>query len=226
VTIPAVSTLQAAIYPEWQARPHDLLWLRDPKALIPLAPATRPSWAVDDWMAAAPVVVRRQKLDDSSLLPVGLRGRERHQRLAASVSCAAITHYLSPEMLARTSRIQFDVPALEALAMVRPLLDALGLPWGPAGGVGFALATGLPVVHAASDLDLVLRAASPLDQSQTDHLAALLHCTACRIDLQIDTGRGGFSFAEWMTGRERVLLKTDNGPLLICDPWEQAAQAA
>jgi phosphoribosyl-dephospho-CoA transferase len=226
VTIAAASERKLALGPHWQARPHDLLWPSDPKALMPLAPASLPSWASTDWMAVAPVVVRRQKLDDSDLLPVGLRGRERNQRLAACVPRDAVTHIVSPEMLAQASGIPLDFPALEALATVRPLLDALGVPWGPTGGVGFALATGLPVLHAASDLDLLLRAASPLDRAQTDVLAALLHGAACRIDLQIDTGLGGFSFAEWMAGRERVLLKTDRGPLLLRDPWQAALQPA
>lgn len=226
MTIAAASKLQLAADPHWQARPHDLLWLSDPKALMPLAPAPRPAWATADWMALAPVVVRRQKLDDWRLLPVGLRGRERNQRLAACVPRDAVTHIVSPEMLAQASGIPLDFPALEALATVRPLLDALGVPWGPTGGVGFALATGLPVLHAASDLDLLLRAASPLDRAQNDLLAALLHGTACRIDLQIDTGLGAFSFAEWLAGRGRVLLKTDNGPLLLRDPWQAVAQPA
>jgi phosphoribosyl-dephospho-CoA transferase len=226
MTSPAISTTTRLQSAALQPRPHDLLWLADAAALMPLTLAPLPCWASAEWIMAAPVVVRRQKLDDPTLLPVGLRGRERNQRLASFVLRDAIRRYVSPEMLAQGADSPSELPALQALAMARPLLDALGLAWGPTGGVGFALATGLPVLHATSDLDLVLRAAAPLDSSQRDHLAALLHCTACRIDLQIDTGLGGFSFAEWMAGRGHVLLKTDTGPLLVRDPWKQAMQPA
>lgn len=208
-------------------RPHDLLWLTDADALVPLTEHSLPSWADAEWIAAAPVVVRRQRLDDPAWLPVGLRGRERSHRLAACVPHAAIARCVSPEMLARQTDIPSNgIVALETLAASRTLLNGLGLPWGPAGGVGFMLATGLPVLHAQSDLDLVLRAASPLDRRQTALLSRMMRDAACRIDLQIDTGIGGFSFAEWQAGRARILLKTDTGPVLTPDPWQVEAQAA
>ncbi|HWT70672.1 MAG TPA: malonate decarboxylase holo-ACP synthase [Oxalicibacterium sp.] len=207
-------------------RPHDLLWLADAGALMPLAPQPLPSWASADWIMQAPVVVRRQKLDNAALLPVGLRGRERNQRLAACVPLAAVVRCIRPEMLAQLSIALHGIAALETLTASRPLLDDLGLAWGPTGGTGFMLATGLPVLHAQSDLDLVLRAPSPLDRGQTSLLSKLLREAACRIDLQIDTGFGGFSFAEWQAGRGRVLLKTDTGPVLTRDPWQAEMQAA
>lgn len=208
-------------------RPHDLLWLSDPSALRTSAPL--PSWAHADWLATTPVVMRRQKLDDPVLLPVGVRGCERSHRAAAYLPRHAVARCVRPEALAQLDTHDFpstDIDALTALARLRPMLDATGLPWGPTGSVGFALATGLPVLHAHSDLDLVLRAASPLGTSQIALLSPLLDYAACRIDLQIDTGVGGFSFAEWMAARGRVLLKTDIGPLLTSDPWQAMAQTA
>ncbi len=202
-------------------RPHDLLWLAEPAALIASGPL--PEWATADLIANTPVVVRRQKLHDPDLLPAGLRGQERHQRLAAFAHRSAITRHVSPEALSQldiATVLPFnDNAALTALLALQPALEAIGLPWGPTGSVGFALATGLPVLRAHSDLDLVIRATSPLDAEQTSRLASLSHDTACRIDLQIDTGTGGFSFAEWIASRGRVLLKTDIGPQLTSDPW-------
>ncbi|RYE39575.1 MAG: hypothetical protein EOP21_10510, partial [Hyphomicrobiales bacterium] len=49
-----------------------------------------------------------------------------------------------------------DWPALHALRHIRPVMDAVGLPWGVAGSVGFELASGTAVLHQDSDLDLVL----------------------------------------------------------------------
>lgn len=209
-------------------RPHDLLWLADATALTSTAPL--PDWANAGWMAKAPVVMRRQRLDDAAMLPVGLRGRERHQRFAARLPRHAVARCVSPEALMQavtaTTLPSNDVAALAALMTLRPALDATGLSWGPTGGVGFALATGLPVLHADSDLDLVLRAMSPLTVQQIELLSPLTNYTACRIDLQIDTGAGGFSFAEWMAARGCVLLKTGAGPLLTGDPWQTETHTA
>jgi phosphoribosyl-dephospho-CoA transferase len=68
------------------------------------------------------------------------------------------------------ARRRASVPALVALAAAAPWLDALGLPWGPVGGIGFELATGIPVLTAASDVDLLVRAAGPRDLGSSDRL--------------------------------------------------------
>ena len=112
------------------------------------------------------------------------------------------------------------VITLRALA---PKLDALGWSWGPTGGAGFALASGLPVLHADSDLDLVLRMPNAPSAAQRDQLAHVLAETECRVDLQIDTGRGGFAWRDWLASPRQTLLKTDHGPHLVADPWSEFA---
>jgi len=57
---------------------------------------------------------------------------------------------------------------------------------------------------------------------RVEHIAllnALQSSSLCRIDIQIDTGNGGFSFAEWVARRKTVLLKTGIGPVLTANPW-------
>ncbi|WP_058050405.1 malonate decarboxylase holo-ACP synthase [Janthinobacterium sp. Ant5-2-1] len=198
-------------------RTHDLLWvsgLPDGAAL--------PAWADSAWLQAAPLVVRRASMAPGRI-PVGMRGMLRSERHACEVDAAAVVRCVTPEMLAHAPVPVFSCAALDALRQVAPLLDAMGWPWGPTGGVGFALASSLPVLRADSDLDLVLRIAAPPDATQAEALRAIAAAvTACRLDLQIDTGRGGFAYAEWAAGRERVLLKTDRGPVLTATPWELA----
>ena len=41
---------------------------------------------------------------------------------------------------------------------------------------------------------------------------ALLQAAPARIDMQVDTGHGGFALAEWAGQADRVLLKTARGP--------------
>ena len=117
------------------------------------------------------------------------------------------------------------LPALRTLAELAPTLDESGLAWGPTGSVGFQLASGLPVLRMASDLDLLVRAPAPLGAEQLSLLQALGNGAGCRLDVQIDTGHGGFALAEWLRGGASVLLKTDRGPVLTSDPWQTAPSA-
>jgi phosphoribosyl-dephospho-CoA transferase len=198
-------------------RPHDLLWLRSPCA----PDGTLPAWAVADW----PVVVRRAELQQPGRIAVGVRGRERAQRHASWVAATDVARALSPEALARQASegcAGSAVAALEALRTLAPYLDEIGLPWGPAGSTGFTLATGAPVLRADSDLDLLVRAPAAPSAPQLARLKALQGRVACRLDIQIDTGAGGFALNEWLAGRRQVLLKTARGPLLVADPWQGA----
>ena len=204
-------------------RPHDLLWIADENALSFIG--ARPDWLPPDWLLRAPLVVRRDSRADPALcLPVGLRGLQRRERCAAIAARGAVLRTVTPEMLAaRACEIDADgVPALAALAVLAPALDAIGLVWGPTGGVGFYLASGLPVLRPDSDLDLLVRAPQALDAAQTAALAAL-QANGCRIDIQVDTGHGAFALAEWGKNSGRVLLKTAAGPVLTGAPWQVAA---
>lgn len=201
-------------------RPHDLLWLADMAGLSSASPL--PCWATPEWLAVAPVVMRRECVSDPDCIPVGLRGQIRSQRHQAYLSRQAVMKCVSPESLVAGlawSGHSGALPALEALETLAPALSAVGLPWGPTGGVGFALASGLPVLHLDSDLDLVVRAFDPLSADQTALLLALRSSPLCRIDLQIETGHGAFSLSEWANGHRKVLLKSDRGPILTADPW-------
>jgi len=213
---------RCAISPDAMFRPHDLLWVRAP---LSLAGPALPEWVDADW----PVVVRRAEPLDPEAIPVGLRGRERHQRHAAWLDRAQVSDALSPEALASAlwARVPDPVPAaLEALRTLAPYLDEIGLPWGPSGSAGFALATGIAVLRPDSDLDLLIRAAAAPTARQTNGLKALQGLVPCRLDIQIDTGVGGFALNEWLSGRRRVLLKTARGPFLVADPWQSVESEA
>lgn len=201
--------------PQSHPNPHDLLWTTDDAALSFDGP--RPHWPL-----TGPVVVRRETRTDG-LLPVGLRGTTRSQRCKAYLPAGAVLRRVTPEMLARDARGQRGYPCLDALATLAPLFDTLGLAWGPTGGVGFFLASGLPVLREGSDLDLLLRAPQRLTDPQVALLASMQAAGPCRVDIQVDTGHGAFALAEWLRRPRRLLpkllLKTGAGPLLVTDPW-------
>ncbi|CAJ0814858.1 Phosphoribosyl-dephospho-CoA transferase [Ralstonia wenshanensis] len=203
-------------------RAHDLLWVSETPVATGGAPL--PDWAITACRQGAPVVVRRALRGNDGAVPVGLRGGARHERCAATVSASSITRVVSPEALAATTAsIAPDAPfaALRTLRALAPKLDALGWAWGPTGGAGFALASGLPVLHADSDLDLVLRMPHAPSAAQRNQLVQVLAETKCRVDLQIDTGRGGFALRDWLASPHQTLLKTDHGPHLVADPWSE-----
>ena len=113
---------------------------------------------------------------------------------------------------------------VDEIAAAYERLDADGVRWGIGGGVGFALATQLPVLRADSDLDLIVRTE---DQDEfmrvAEVLARMLDSMSTRVDVQIDTPAGGFAFAEWRRTGGPVLLKTSSGPVLLPDPWQTEA---
>ena len=201
--------------------PHDLLWIRQIQDLV-LATAL-PAWACG--RAPTPVVVRRERCEDPSLIPVGLRGRTRSERHVAYLPRDRVLLRVVPERLAQTqawTRFPYfaDFSCIRALAGLAPRLDATGLTWGITGSVGFALATGSVAMRPDSDLDLLLRVARPMSRREATELEATLQIFPVRIDVQVDTSRGAFALSEWASGRRRVLLKTNGGPILVDDPWQ------
>lgn len=205
---------------EAQHRPHDLLWGLTPDAL----PAQAPTWAHQIAQAGLPVVVRRAA-HETDCIPVGLRGTTRAERMAAWLEPAAVRRQLSPEAL-RVSSDCRDLPVFSTLAAIEPLLDDLGLPWGPTGAAGYELASGWPALHAGSDLDLLIRCAAPLSRDQAGALLTSLQGQAlCRLDILLETPLGGVALADWAANAPKVLLKTAAGPQLVSDPWPEARAA-
>jgi phosphoribosyl-dephospho-CoA transferase len=206
---------------DWRA--HDLLWL-DVSAAFEAA-GELPGWLDEGWLRRAPLVVRRETVA-AGRIPVGVRGLQRNRRCKGYLAPAAVMRRTTPEMLARgvapdarLGAAARALPCIAALLALAPRLDALGLGWGPAGGAGFWLASDLPVLRPDSDLDLLVRAPRPLDPDQLAALRALQHGAACRLDIQVDTGHGGFALMDYAGGARRTLLKTAHGPLLVADPW-------
>jgi phosphoribosyl-dephospho-CoA transferase len=213
-------------------RPHDLLFLRPGAAFEPCSAGTA-AWLDAAWLAQAPLVVRRATVD-AGRAPVGARGLARNQRCAGTIALAAVARRVTPEDLAqgvlmaagvaadRLAGAAAALPCVAAVLALAPRLAELGLDWGPAGGAGFWLASGLPVLGPGSDLDLLVRVPHLPARETLAALCALQDRAACRIDVQLDNGIGGFALQETARGG-KVLLKTAAGPLLVANPWDAPA---
>ncbi|TKJ72542.1 phosphoribosyl-dephospho-CoA transferase [Pseudomonas sp. CFBP13508] len=199
---------------------HDLLWGMTPAQL----PADPPQWAVEVLTAGQPVVVRRA-LSEEGLVAVGVRGVLREQRLAAFMPLDSIARRVSPEALCHVDSPR-DLPVMQALKQLRPLLDNCGWVWGVSGSVGFELASGFRAMHAASDLDLILRAPQMITRNQACKLVELFDQAVCRVDMQLQTPFGAVALREWASGSSRVLLKNAHQAALVTNPWHPQEQAA
>jgi phosphoribosyl-dephospho-CoA transferase len=200
--------------------PHDLVELASPEALV--LDAAAPGW-VGPSLARAPFAVVRRAARRGALVPVGVRGSSRGERLAAWLPESRAVRRLRPEDLAaRRGWRGRDAPQLSALDAVEALLAAHGLAWGPAGSVGFELATGVACVGPESDVDLVVRAPTALPRVVAWRLQAALAALPVRIDAQLETPAGAVALAEYAAGAPRVVLRTLDGPRWVATPWEPA----
>jgi phosphoribosyl-dephospho-CoA transferase len=159
-------------------------------------------------------------------MPVAVRGVAHEERFAAFVPVAEITDRLSPEILTYSRhfidpRRQDEVPALAALGQVAPLLSRRGYRWGPGGSVAFEMATRLRAATPSSDLDLILRQDRRLQQEAAKDLLEVLAEAAApaRIDVVLETPRGGVSLAELAAMAHQVVVRTPEGARLFPDPW-------
>jgi phosphoribosyl-dephospho-CoA transferase len=209
---------------------HDLLRLGDSNALVDRSPA--PGW-VSEALSRAPWVVVRRAAMEGELVPVGVRGQSRSERFAAFVHLSSIVESVSPEDLAssrawkKAVRLN-ELPAMRALLQVDATLEGSNLHWGPSGSVGFELASGAPVAHRTSDLDLVVRMSDLLIPPRTTRkLLALLQgieTTGVRADLLLETMEGAVALLEYAGGGPNLLLRTVYGPRLIPHPGGQHTQ--
>ncbi|MFH0300103.1 malonate decarboxylase holo-ACP synthase [Bradyrhizobium sp. 31Argb] len=209
-------------------RPHDLVWIDDPRSFIAATPTPTPAWVATTLAAELVMVVRRGRVSPG-LIPVGVRGSARDERFAGAVASGSITRRVRPEDLLSqrqepTQARRDAMPALEGFYAVMSAWADLNLPWGPVGSVGFELATGVPVATASSDLDLVVYAASYLSEQDGNLLLEAVAGIDAVADIQVETPQGGFSLREYCDGRSlRRRLKTcDGGARLVRDPWSNA----
>ncbi|WP_432217955.1 malonate decarboxylase holo-ACP synthase [Pseudomonas kribbensis] len=199
---------------------HDLLWGMTPAQL----PADAPQWAIDSLAAGQPVVVRRA-LSEDGFVAVGVRGRLREQRLAACMPVDSIACRVSPEALCHVES-ERDLPVMQVLRQLRPVLDDCGWIWGVSGSAGFELASGFAAMHEASDLDLILRTPQLITRNQARKLVAVFDQAICRVDMQLQTPFGAVALREWAGNTSRVLLKNAHEACLVSDPWNPQEQAA
>src|ERR1700739_1293047 len=170
------------------------------------------------------VVVRRGVVTEN-WVPIGIRGHERSQRWAAWYPRYAIQEIVKPmDLLTQvdTMNDQDAFPAHRALQSLIKTWQWLTYPWGPAGSLGFEVATGRQTTTARSDLDVVIYADEPLPRRDDQRLLAAADDLEVTVDIRIETPTCGFSLTEYATSpNKKILLRHVDGPVLGADPWDQ-----
>lgn len=194
---------------------HDLLW----GMTVDHLDGSAPIWAIEAMQAGHPVVVRRA-ITDSSMIAVGIRGNARHQRYATQMPKPAIIRCVSPEQL-----VNIDLQAFphlqQRLVGIANVMEYFAVQWGYAGSVGFELATGIRVVHAQSDIDLIMRMPNYLDKQLAHQMLIQLEETTEKVDVQLQTPHGGVALKEWARGSSKILLKSSHAAVLVENPWQE-----
>ena len=198
---------------------HDLILLRTESAVIstqgdPACPYLNPNRR--PW-----VVVRRGRISDG-LIPVGVRGMQRHERWAGFARLSEVLETRRPDqlrlLLAEDSRR--GLQAFQTLSYLESQLVGLNMSWGPGGSVGYELASGIPAVRDGSDLDLILFAPKKLNITKAQDLWRMISSAPGKVDALIETPFCGFSLEEFVTTSPRkILLRTSDGRILGYFPW-------
>lgn len=197
-----------------EVRPHDLVWVNDPQAIV--IESELPEWLNQIDYHQLPMVVRREQLP-RQFVPVGIRGRQRAERLAVKIKLRNIIQVVTPESLINHVAIgQLPSHFRDSLQALRDYLS--GWQWGITGSCGYQIASGITSLSTKSDLDLLIRCPIYTDYKQLVAINQFAQHQPCRIDIQIQTPYGGFVLNEWIR-EQRVLLRTATGPILTHNPW-------
>lgn len=194
---------------------HHLLWVKD------IVTTNQTSW-YEHHNIDRPVVVRRAKHDE--LIPVGIRGEQKTQRLACWVKQQDIIKGISAIEVAKQQQWlsqyeQHPLQQFKALKKIDNIFSKLDFDWGLCGSLGFELATKLQVANNHSDIDLIVYIADKQHLSKLTFLWEMLQKVPFKTDVQIESPLGAVALYEWMHKPKSLLVKTENGPILCQDPW-------
>ena len=192
---------------------HDLLW----GMRCDFLDSNAPVWVKATIAQEQPVVVRRATTD-STVVAVGIRGTARHQRYATQMPVSAITKQLKPEALSNVDLDGFP-HLMNQLQMIQNILNQKHWIWGYTGSVAFELATGIQTVTENSDIDLLIRTEEFLTKDEAKQLLQQLEQTELKLDVQLQTPKGGVALKEWASSTGKVLLKLNDSAVLANNPW-------
>ena len=201
-----------------QVQPHDFVWIN---SLDDLPVETLPEWVISQWNKQLPLVVRREAAAENKFT-VGIRGIKPSQRFVTQIDKSSITHIMDVASLVSNSReLQRSMFIALPPVQVLLLLSQHNWPWTWAvtGSCAYTLVTDIQSMLSDGDLDVVIRCPTPHQKEDFAEFAIKANTPLCRIDIHVETPKGGFSLAEWFKNDE-VTLHTPRGDVMTADPWD------
>jgi phosphoribosyl-dephospho-CoA transferase len=199
---------------------HDLLEIES--GSLATGSIAQPPW-VRRMLIDCPWVVVRRALAPAGYIAVGVRGASRSERWGGYCAARHVKRIARPADLLALRRGAAHVhraPALMALGEVVKKWRGVPFLWGPTGGVGFELATGRAVTTEASDLDLAIRAPSPIGVEQARRLWNRVSKLRTKVDVRVETPLCGFSLEEYACASPApILLRFPDAPRMGDHPW-------
>ncbi len=205
---------------------HDLLWVEE----LTLEGDSAPKW-YHSHKPTLPVVVRRAP--HRILVPVGVRGTQRSERLAAWAHRSKIKKCISPRQIVQSPQAKYywqnsELPPMQCLSEVEAICEHFSIEWGVTGSLGYELVSGIRCARKESDIDISIYLEHPVDDNSLMQFSNHLDQLSCRVDTQIETPYGAVALKEWVAreGVAKVMIKTDQGPILTTNPWANLLQPA
>jgi phosphoribosyl-dephospho-CoA transferase len=157
------------------------------------------------------------------MIAVGVRGEARNERWGGYVHQHAVEQIVGPGELLQISRSSSGVDRTPPIQLLEEVIDrwqGLALPWGPAGSVGFELASGHRVTTKFSDLDIVIRASRRLSVERARSLWERVKELRPKVDVRVETPACGFALEEYVRRTPAgILLRCPDGARVGDDPW-------
>ena len=205
-----------------ELKPNDLIIIKDTSRVI--FDTLPPNWVREELKRVPVAVVRRAPILNDSV-PIGIRGTTRCQRQAGMISFEHILRRITPENLVKEKSWNNNdhlrkLGIADALDKIDNVLSNFCLTWGPVGGVGFELASGDEAANKSSDIDIVIIVSKIFSRNFAKQLEHELNKVSIKLDIQLEMNCGAFAFAEIARGDNPILLRTDNGPILVQNSFD------
>ncbi|WP_406788684.1 malonate decarboxylase holo-ACP synthase [Clostridium neuense] len=203
-----------------ELNPHDLIKIKNYENLN--IHFSNYSWALEALKNSPFVVVRRAPILDK-LIPIGIRGNLRSQRLAAflpfsDIDCIFSPTYIVEKKLWLQNFHIKNTNIYSAIEALYKIFEEYNLKWGICGSAGFELITKIPTVTENSDLDIMIKietADKLFSAASAKELCKKLFDIKVKIDIQIETPKGAVALTEYASETNPILIRTINGPKLI-----------
>lgn len=195
---------------------HDLVKINGAQALETSAPL--PPWAAFSLKKAPYVVVRRAEIVNNKI-PIGIRGENRAERMAAWVDEENVEKVITPEEiihqklwneLEENRRI---LPQVEAIRALEKVMRREELDWGPGGSTGFELVSKMNAINMHSDLDIIIRV-DEQSIKKAEIVKREVQKTPVSVDVLLEAEIGAVALEDYLSANSKILLRTKKEPKL------------